>query len=66
MKRLLATAALFCGLLTYPLFAVGQELTIQAGTGKPVVLNRTDLESLPHSKVTTGNSVKLRSLKESP
>jgi hypothetical protein len=52
----MATAALFCGLLTYPLFAVGQELTIQAGTGKPVVLNRTDLESLPHSKVTTGNS----------
>jgi hypothetical protein len=54
MKRFFTIAALFCCLLAYPLF--GQELTIQAGTGKPVVLSRADLESLPHSKMTIGNS----------
>ena len=56
MKKILATAALFCCLLTHPLFLLGQELTIESGTGKPVVLNRADLEALPHSKVSTGNS----------
>src|ERR1700721_1005675 len=56
MKTLLTSAAFFCGLLTYPLSVFGQELTIQVGTGKPIVLTRGDLESLPRSKVTTGNS----------
>jgi hypothetical protein len=56
MKRFLIATSLFCCLLTNPVFVFGQELTIQAGTGKPVVLNRADLESLPRSKVTTGNS----------
>src|ERR1700721_2201047 len=56
MKTLLTSAAFFCGLVTYPLSVFGQELTIQVGTGKPIVLTRGDLESLPRSKVTTGNS----------
>jgi hypothetical protein len=56
MKTLLTAAALFCCLLTYPLSVFGQELTIQVGTGKPIVLTRGDLESLPRSKVTAGNS----------
>jgi hypothetical protein len=31
-----------------------QQLTIQPETGKPTVLSRADIESLPHSKITTG------------
>jgi hypothetical protein len=56
MKKLLTTAALFCCLLARAPFAFGQELTIQAGAAKPVVLTRADLESLPHSKVSVDNS----------
>jgi hypothetical protein len=42
---LLQTGASFC-----------QQLTVQIGGGKPTVLTRTDIEALPHVKVSTSAS----------
>jgi len=47
---------LFSALLSALVFSSGalqcQQLTVQTDSGKRVVLNRTDLEGLPHVKVT--------------
>jgi hypothetical protein len=52
MKKLF----LFSALLSALVFSSGalqcQQLTVQTDSGKQVVLNRTDLEGLPHVKVT--------------
>jgi hypothetical protein len=51
MKKLL-----FSALLSALIFSSGalqcQQLTVQTDSGKQMVLNRTDLEGLPHVKVT--------------
>jgi len=48
---------LFSALLSALVFGSGalqcQQLTVQTDSGKQVVLSRTDLEGLPHIKVTT-------------
>ena len=54
-KRLFFSAVLFVLVLQTAL-AQSQQLTVQTGSGKPTVLTRTDLEALPHVKVTTMNS----------
>jgi hypothetical protein len=56
MKKFLIAAALSCSLLAFSVSLLAQELTVQAGDGKPVVLNRSDLESLPRVKTTAGSS----------
>jgi hypothetical protein len=38
--------------------AQAQSITVQAEGGKPVVLTRADLESLPHHKITTASGDK--------
>lgn len=47
---------LFSPLLIARVFASGalqcQQLTVQTGSGKQVILSRADLEALPHVKVT--------------
>jgi hypothetical protein len=52
MKKLF----LFSALLSALVFSSGalqcQQLTVQTDSGKQMVLNRTDLEGLPHVKVT--------------
>lgn len=52
MKRLF----LFAALVFAPVFSSGalqgQQLTVQTDSGKQVILNRADLEALPHIKVT--------------
>jgi hypothetical protein len=51
-KRLLLATVFLIPMLT--VLAHGQQLTIQTDAGKPVVLERADIEALPHSKVTVG------------
>ena len=53
-KRLFFSAVLV--LTLQAALARSQQLTVQTGSGKPTVLTRTDLEALPHVKVTTMNS----------
>jgi hypothetical protein len=52
MRKLFLFSALLFALVftTAPLRC--QQLTIQTGSGKQVVLSRTELEALPHVKVT--------------
>ncbi|HXM69303.1 MAG TPA: molybdopterin-dependent oxidoreductase [Candidatus Acidoferrum sp.] len=45
-------ALVFC-LIVQASLAHSQQLTIQTGTGKQTQLTRTDLEALPHVKITT-------------
>jgi hypothetical protein len=48
-----------CGLLAVLLLAAlasGQQLTVQSEAGKPTVLTKADIESLPHVKVSTGSA----------
>ena len=50
-KRLILSA--FTSLLLSVALAECQQLTIQTENGKQTVLTRSDIESLPHIKVTT-------------
>ena len=54
-KRLVFLCALISMLLSTPL-AQCQQLAIQTEGGKQTVLTRSDIESLPHVKVTTNGS----------
>jgi hypothetical protein len=51
-NRLLLPALLFA-LLLQAGSAFCQQLTVQSESGKPTVLSRSDIEALPHVKVTT-------------
>jgi hypothetical protein len=48
--------ALLFALILDAVAVQSQQLTIQLETGKQIVLSRADIETLPHSKVTTGAS----------
>ena len=37
------------------LAAWGQQLAVQVDNGQPVVLNRSDIDAMPHVKVTVNN-----------
>jgi hypothetical protein len=53
------TYVLLCLALTTLLYAAhlqGQQLTIQTESSKPTVLTKTEIESLPHIKVSVGTS----------
>jgi hypothetical protein len=52
MKRLFLFSALLFALVLSSGALQCQQLTVQTGSGKQVVLNRIDLEGLPHIKVT--------------
>jgi hypothetical protein len=52
MKRLLLFSALLSALVFSSLALQCQQLIVQTDSGKQVVLNRADLEALPHIKVT--------------
>jgi hypothetical protein len=52
MRKLSLFSALLFGLVFTSVALQCQQLTIQTDSGKQVVLNRTDLEALPHIKVT--------------
>jgi hypothetical protein len=52
MKRLSCFWALLFALVFTGTALPGQQLTIQTDSGKQVLLSRTDLEGLPHIKVT--------------
>jgi hypothetical protein len=52
MRRLSLFSALFLTLVFSSRALQCQQLTIQTDSGKPVILNRTNLEALPHIKVT--------------
>ena len=54
MKKRLLPALI--GLLLSATLAQCQQITIQTGNGKQTVLTRSDVESLPHIKVTTHGS----------
>jgi hypothetical protein len=56
MKNRLLFPALVFALLLDAVVVQSQQLTIQAETGKQIVLTRADIEALPHIKVTTGAS----------
>ncbi|MGA3212432.1 MAG: hypothetical protein ABSD20_14085, partial [Terriglobales bacterium] len=45
-----------CALLLQAAIVLCQQLSIQAGNAKPVVLSRTDIEALPRMKVTANTS----------
>lgn len=53
MKHRFIFAAALLVLTLQGALAQAQQLTIQNGSGKPVVLARADLEALPHIKITT-------------
>ncbi len=52
MKRRVLFSALVFALVFSSLALQCQQLTVQTDSGKQVVLNRSDLETLPHIKVT--------------
>jgi hypothetical protein len=52
MKRRVLFSALVFALAFSSLALQCQQLTVQTDSGKQVVLSRTDLEALPHVKVT--------------
>ena len=52
MKKLCLFSALQFALVFTSVVLHCQQLTVQADSGKQVVLSRTDLEALPHVKVT--------------
>ena len=52
MKRFFSFSALLFALVFSSAALHCQQLTVQTDSGKQVVLNRTDLEALPHIKVT--------------
>jgi len=54
MKKRFLLAAVFLAPMLAAGLARGQQLTIQTDAGKPVVLERADIEALPHTKVTVG------------
>jgi hypothetical protein len=54
-KRYLFLLAVL-GALTLPIIVQGQQLTIQSESGKPTVLTRADIDSMPHVTVTTGSA----------
>lgn len=54
MKTRTSILLIFLGLL-FVLLAQGQQLSVQSDTGKAVTLSRADIESLTHSKITTGS-----------
>ena len=56
MKNRFFFPALLFALFLDAVAVQSQQLTIQIGTGKQIVLSQTDIETLPHSKVTTGTS----------
>jgi len=53
MKKAVAFCAVFVAMALHAVVAECQQLTIEPETGKQVVLEKTDIESLPHIKVTT-------------
>jgi hypothetical protein len=56
MKHRLSFLAVLFALLLRAGPAFCQQLTVQIGDGKPTVLTRTDIEALPHVKVSTSAS----------
>ena len=52
MKRQFSFSALLLALVFSSAILQSQQLTIQTDSGKQVLLSRTDLEALPHVKVT--------------
>jgi hypothetical protein len=56
MRNRLLFAALVFALILPAARARSQQLTIQTGTGKQTLLARSDLEALPHIKITTSAS----------
>jgi hypothetical protein len=52
MRRHFSFAVVLLGLTLQPVFAPGQQLTVQAASGKQTVLSRADLEALPRVKFT--------------
>jgi hypothetical protein len=52
MKKLSLFSALLLALVFTSVPLLCQQLTVQTDSGKQVVLSRTDLEALPHVKVT--------------
>jgi hypothetical protein len=60
MKNRLFLSALLFALILDAVIVQSQQLTVQIEAGKQVVLARADIEALPHIKVTTSNSPRLR------
>jgi hypothetical protein len=56
MRHRLFLPAMLLALMLPAALANSQQLTIQTENGKPTVLTRSDIEALPHIKVTTSAS----------
>jgi hypothetical protein len=56
MRRSFSFGCVFLAAMLAVVPAQGQNLTIQTDAGKQIVLGRTDIEALPHTKVTVGTS----------
>jgi hypothetical protein len=48
--------ALFAAMMLEAALVQSQQLTIQIETGKQIILTRADIETLPRTKITTGDS----------
>jgi hypothetical protein len=56
MRHCLFPLAVVLAVALVPALMLGQQLTIQTESGKQTVLTRTEVEALPHVKVTTSAS----------